>query len=163
VVTDRRVVWSTGDRGLNLAVDSLTGLATAVAPAGFNTSLRATVETVQGFPNTDFRIDEISVSVLAPAASARIQSGGATVSAIALRTGASQQLSFQALDAVNNVLSGRQFAVTSDTPGVATATAAGLVTAGGTPGSATITVQPLDVTGTAQGRPTTLTVTVTAQ
>lgn len=160
IVTDRRVVWSTGDRGTNLAVDSLTGFATAVAPASFGTSVTASVETVPGFPNLDFQRGSTSVAVLAPATSARVvNSSGTVVTSIALRPGASQQLGFQALDAVNNVLSGRQFRVTSDTPGVATSTVAGLVTAG-TAGAATITVQALDAAGAPQGTPGTITVTV---
>jgi uncharacterized protein YjdB len=161
VVTDRRVVWSTGDRGSNLAVDSLTGLATAVAPTGGSgTFITATVETVQGFPGTDFRSAAEPVQVLAPSANARVRSGGTIVTSIALRVGASQQLTFVALDAVNNELQNRQFSTTSDTPAVATANAGGLVTAGTTTGSATITVQPLDAAGAPQGRPTTFTVTV---
>ena len=161
VVTDRRVVWSTGDRGSNLAVDSLTGLATAVAPSPSRTTITATVETVQGFPGTDFRSATEPVTVLAPSANARVRSGGTVVTSIALRVGTSQQLTFVALDAVNNELQNRQFGTTSDTPAVATANAGGLVTAGTTTGSATITVQPLDAAGAPQGRPTTFTVTVT--
>ncbi len=160
VVTDRRVVWTTSDRGTVLSVDSLTGVATAVT-AGGNTGLFASVETVQGFPNTDYRVDQVNVAVLAPAASARVLAGGQATTSIALRAGAAQQLTFQALDVVNNVLAGRQFRVTSDTPNVATATAGGLVTAGSA-GAATITVQPLKADGTtAQGTPATFTVTVT--
>jgi uncharacterized protein YjdB len=161
VVTDRRVVWRTDDRGSNLAVDSLTGLATAVAATANGTIIRASVETVQGFPGTDFRFDAQSVQVLAPAASTRVRSGATNVTSIALRAGTSQQLTFVALDAVNNELAGRQFSATSDTPAVATANAGGLVTAGSTAGSATITVQPLDAAGAPQGRATTFTVTVT--
>jgi hypothetical protein len=160
-VTDRRVVWSTTDRGTNLAIDSLTGLATAVSPSSFGTSVTASVETVPGFPNLDFQRGSTSVSVLAPAARARVvNNAGATVGSITLAAGASQQLTFQALDAVNNVLGGRQFRVTSDTPAVVTATAGGLVTAGTTAGAATITVQALDAAGTPQGTATTFTVTV---
>lgn len=160
VVTDRRVIWKTSDRGANLAVDSLTGFATVVSPPAVST-LTATVETVQGFPNTDFRSDATSVTVLAPAASTRVQSGGVTITTLALRAGTAQQLSFQALDAVSNVLGGRLFRVTSDTPAVATATAGGLVTAGSATGSATLTVQTLDAAGNAQGTPATVTVSVT--
>jgi uncharacterized protein YjdB len=164
VVTDRRVVWSTADRGATLAVDSLTGLATAVAPSGGGTTITASVETVPGFPSLDFQRGSTAVAVLAPAVSARVVNAqGGVVTSIALRTGASQQVGFQALDAVGNVLNGRQFSVTSDTPAVATATVGGVVTAGTTPGAATITVQPLDASGAPQGRASTLTVTVTAQ
>jgi uncharacterized protein YjdB len=162
-VTDRRVVWTTSDRGTNLAVDSLTGLATAVAPSGFATTITASVETVPGFPNLDFQRGATTVSVLAPAAAARVVSGGGVTNSIILRTGASQQVTFQAVDAVGNVLGGRQFRVASDTPAVATATAGGLVTAGTTAGAATITVQALDAAGTPQGTPTTFTVNVSAQ
>jgi uncharacterized protein YjdB len=160
VVTDRKVTWTTSDRGSNLAIDS-TGRATGVAPAPNGTTVTATVETVEGFPNTPTLSDAVLVPVLAPAASARaIGSGGGVVNSIALRTGASQQLTFQALDAAGNVLAGRQFSVTSDTPAVATASAGGLVTAGTTAGAATIIVQPLDANGNPQGTPATVTVSV---
>jgi uncharacterized protein YjdB len=161
-VTDRRVVWSTTDRGTVLAVDSLTGLASAVAPSNFATTITASVETVPGFANLDFQRGSTTVAVQAPAAKARVvNAAGATVNGISLAAGASQQLTLQALDVVNNVLASRQFRVTSDTPAVASVTAAGLVTAGTTAGSATITVQALDAAGAAQGTPVTFTVTVT--
>jgi uncharacterized protein YjdB len=161
-VTDRRVVWSTSDRGAVLAVDSLTGLATGVAASNFATTITASVETVPGFPNLDFQRGSTTVAVQTPAARARVvNAAGATVNGITLAAGASQQLTLQALDAVNNVLAGRQFRAVSDTPGVASVTPAGLVTAGATAGSATVTVQALDAAGVAQGTPITFTVTVT--
>jgi uncharacterized protein YjdB len=117
VVTDRRVVWSTTDRGTVLAVDSLTGLATAVAPSGVGTTITASVETVPGFPALDFQRGSTGVSVLAPAANARVvNASGVVVSSTTLRVGASQQVTLQALDAVGTSLAGRQYRVTSDTP-----------------------------------------------
>jgi uncharacterized protein YjdB len=160
VVTDRRVVWTTSDRGSLVAIDSLTGFATAVA-AGGTVTLTATVETVQGFPNTDFRSEQVPVQVLARATSTRVTTTtGQAVTNVGLRVGAAQELRFAALDAVGNQLAGRQFRVTSDTPAVATATVGGVVTAVA-PGAATITVQPLDAAGNPQGTPGTFTVTVT--
>jgi uncharacterized protein YjdB len=160
VVTDRRVVWTTSDRGSLVAIDSLTGFATAVA-AGGTVTLTATVETVQGFPNTDFRSEQVPVQVLARATSTRVTTtAGQAVTNVGLRVGAAQELRFAALDAVGNQLSGRQFRVTSDTPAVATATVGGVVTAVA-PGAATVTVQPLDAAGNPQGTPATFTVTVT--
>jgi uncharacterized protein YjdB len=159
VVADRRVVWSTSDRGSLVAIDSLTGLARAVSSGG-NVTLTATVETVQGFPNTDFRVDQVAVQVLARAATTRVtNTTGQAVTSTALRAGGAQQLVFTALDAVGNQLSGRQFRVTSDAEAVATASVGGLVTANAA-GSATITVQPLDAAGAAQGTPATVVVTV---
>ena len=162
-VTDRRVVWSTTDRGTILAVDSLTGVATAVAASGTGTTIIASVETVPGFPNLDFQRGSTGVAVLAPVATARVlgPSGGA-ITSTSLTVGTSLQLSFQALDALGAVLAGRQFRVTSDTPGVVNATAGGLLTAGSTPGAATLTVQALDASGQPQGAAASITVTVTA-
>jgi uncharacterized protein YjdB len=162
VVTDRRVVWSTTDRGSVLAVDSLTGLATAVAPSAVGTTITASVETVPGFPALDFQRGSTTVSVLAPAANARVvNASGIVVTGTTLRVGASQQVTLQALDVVGTSLAGRQYRVTSDTPAVATVSATGLITAGSTPGSATITVQALDANGTPQGTAATFVVTVT--
>jgi uncharacterized protein YjdB len=164
VVTDRKIVWTTNDRTV-LSVDSLSGLATVVR-TGFVPRLFATVETVQGFPNTDSRSDEVPVAVLARAVSARVLSGATQVTATSLRVNASQQLTLEARDQFGTPLADRQFRVTSDTPAVVPPPASLVpssytLTAGATTGSATVTVQPVDVNGNAQGTPATFTVTVT--
>lgn len=156
----RRVLWSTGDRGTVLAIDSLTGEATAVAPASFGTTVTASVETVPGFVNLGNRTATVSVAVLAPAASVRV-----SPSTLAIRAGASSAVTFTAVDAVGNPLSGRTFRLTSSAPGVVAVPTEPVpsnytVTAGATAGTATITVQTLDASGAAQGTSATLTVTV---
>jgi uncharacterized protein YjdB len=162
----RRVVWSASDRGTVIALDSLTGEATAVASSAVSTNVTATVETVQGFPGTDTRTDVTLLTVLPPAASVRVSNGAGAVSALALRSGAVSALTLSAVDALGNVLSGRIFRLTSSNPAVASVSDAPVpssttITAGATAGTATITVQTLNVREEPQGTSTTFTVTVT--
>jgi uncharacterized protein YjdB len=163
-VTDRRVVWTTNG-GAYISLDSLTGTATAVS-SGPAFLITASVQTVENFPNTDSRAAQTQVQVLEKAVSARVLSNGTPVSAITLRAGASQQLNLLALDAFGNRLPNRQFRVTSDTPNVVASAPTPSVpenytVTAGAAGSATISVQPLDVSGNPQGTPATFTVTVT--
>lgn len=156
----RRVVWSSSDRGTVLAVDSLSGEATAVGSSAATTTVTAAVEIVPGFPGTGTRNDFTSVTVLPPAASVRV-----STSALALRAGASAAVTFTAVDALGNSLSGRTFRLTSSAPAVVAVPDNAVpsnytLTAGATAGTATITVQTLDVAGAAQGTSTTFTVTV---
>jgi uncharacterized protein YjdB len=157
-VTDRRVVWRSSNPAV-LAIDSLTGLATAVQPG--NAQVSARVEIVPGFPNLgDFNAPAVGVQVLAPAASARVTNGGATITALTLARNATANLGYTALDANGGTLAGRSFLATSSNPAIVTATNAGLVTAQNATGTATLTVQPLDNAGNAQGAPATVTISV---
>lgn len=154
----RRVVWTSSSTAL--AIDSLTGEATAVSPSGSNVTVTATVDVVPGFVNLSTRQAFASVAVLAPAASARV-----SPNTLALRAGAAATVTFTAVDAVGNALTGRTFRLTSSAPGVVAVPAEAVpssytITAGATTGTATITVQTLDASGAAQGTSTTLTVTV---
>lgn len=163
-VTDRRVVWRSSSPVL--AIDSLTGLATGVT-SPFTVTVTASVERIPGFPSEGNIEDRVTVTVLAPAASARVSSGGQVVTTLALRTGASQALTLTALDATGTPVSNRTFRVTSDTPAVVPQPTTAVpssytLTAGATPGTATITVQPLDAAGAPQGTAATVVVTVSA-
>lgn len=161
-VTDRRVVWTSGNPAA-LGVDSLTGLATALQPSNFGVQVTARVEVVPGFPDLGELTSTVVVQVLAPAASARVSGGGVVNNALTLARGATTTLTYTALDANGGTLNGRTFLVTSSNPAVVTATSpavgSGQVTGAG-PGTATLTVQTLDNAGNAQGTPATVTVTV---
>ena len=162
-VTNRRVVWSTSDHGTVLAIDSVSGLATPVA-AGFTTGVTATVDVVPGYPLLGQRSSTVSVAVLAPTSTVRIQSStGATITTLTVATGTTTPLSLVPLDVVGNTLYNRTFKLTSSNPAVGTVPS---ISSGGTQltavsaGTTTITVQALDANGQPQGTAATLTVTV---
>jgi len=163
-VTTRRVVWSTGDRGSVLAIDSLTGLATPIAATPYNTSVTASVDVVPGYPLLGSVTSSVTVSVLAPASTVQVSnSAGTTITTITVAAGSTTALTVTALDAVKNSLFNRNFRLTSSNTAVATvpATSSGSTQLSAiATGTTTITVQALDVNGAAQGSPATLTVTV---
>lgn len=165
-VTDRRVVWSSSAPTV-LSVDSLTGLATALStsPAA-SATVTARVATLPDSPLGD-KTDAVGATVLAPTDTVRVISGFLATSTLTIHAGAKASVTYAAYSPRGAALSGRTFSVTSSDEAVVTTanreeTNTGIITAGSTAGTATLTIQALDLTGNAQGKPAKLTVTVTS-
>ncbi len=135
VLIGRLVLWSVGDA--SIVTVSASGVVTAVG-AG-TTTVTATSEGKSG--------TSIVTVTLVPVATVTIQPSNATVAA-----GGTTTLTSFTRDASGNVLTGRVVTWSSNNPGIATVTSAGVVT-GVNHGSATITA-------TSEGKSGTATVTV---
>jgi trimeric autotransporter adhesin len=134
-LSGRTVTWSSSTPAV--ATVDASGAVTGVA--GGTATIVATVEGQAG---------SAAITVLAPVASVSVTPG-----TVALTVGGTQQLTALARDAAGGTLSGRTVTWSSGAPGVATVSAAGVVTAVA-PGTAA-------VTATVEGQSGTVTVTVT--
>ena len=130
VLSGRIVTWSSS--APSVATVSTNGLVSAVA-AG-SATVTATSEGKSGTAAITVTVVPVASVTVAPAA-------------VALRVGGTAQLSATTKDSANNVLTGRTVTWSSNTPGVATVSATGLVSAVSA-GSATITAMSEGQSGT---------------
>jgi len=133
VLTGRAVTWESSNSGI--ATINSSGDLNAVSSG--DAMIKATSEGKSA-------ASAFSVSAPAPIPVATVSVSPPTAS---LQVGASVQLSASTLDANNNVLTGRVVAWTSDSPGVATVSSAGRVTAVAA-GTTTVTASSEGHTGT---------------
>ena len=132
----RAILWSTS--AANIATVTSNGIVTAIAPG--TATITATSEGKTGTATITVSPKPVSSIIVSP---------GQT----SVNVGSTVQLSAQVTDDAGNPLSGRPITFASETPGVASVTAAGLVTGVAT-GTATITA-------TSEGKTGTATITVT--
>jgi uncharacterized protein YjdB len=140
VLSGRVVTWASANSGI-ASVNS-SGVITAVAVG--TTDIAATSEGVSGHST-------VTVTAVAPVPVASVSVSPATPS---LQVGATAQLSAVTRDANNNILSGRVVTWTSASPGMASVSSNGLVTA--------VAAGTADIAATSEGVVGHSTVTVTA-
>lgn len=164
-VTGRRVVWRASPASA-VTIDSTTGSVTATSQVDATVTIAAVAERIPGAAIREEVAGTATLRVRAPTARVIVSANGFPISSISLRTGTSAGVLLNAVDVFGNLLADRSFRVTSSNPAVvavpdAAQTSAFAINAGSTTGTATLTIQGLDLNGNAQGTSATLTVTVT--
>jgi uncharacterized protein YjdB len=135
-LSGRAISWSSSDA--SKATVSSTGLVTGVAPG--EVTIAATAEGKTGSATITIRAKPVSAVIVSP-------------TQVSIEPSQTRQLTAQVTDDQGNVLAGRPITFASDNPGIATVSAAGLVTG--------VAVGAAKITATSEGKTGTADITVT--